>query len=348
MTAKFFNTSGPVKPDTHYTLDPLSRLDGQEVHQLIAPGAQGAGWGTGVGVLSNGVSPSSVVTPAGQWRTMLDFLSQRFPFISRTVWQQRMQAGKVLGAQGTELTPETLFTPHQRLFYYRNVEFEPQIPFQETILWRNEHLLVVDKPHFLPVIPSGKYVQQTLLTRLKNTLGQNDISPVHRIDRDTAGLVLFSLQPQSRNHYHALFRQREVHKIYECIAPWNPDLCWPQVRHTRITDGVHFMQQTEVTGSPNALTHITPLETHGNRAHYQLKPVTGQRHQLRVHMAALGLPIVGDGIYPILTPEGHTDYNNPLQLLAKSVAFTDPLTGQALYFESQLKLKSLIGCFGED
>ena len=289
----------------------------------------------------NGVSPSSVVTPEGNWHTVLAFLTARFPFISQPVWQQRMQAGEVLNAQGTPLAAHSPFTPHQRLHYYRSVAAEAPIPFHEKILWQNDHLLVVDKPHFLPVIPSGKYVQQTLLTRLKKTLLQDNISPVHRIDRDTAGLVLFSLNPASRKHYHALFRQRAVHKIYECIAPWNAQLDWPLERHTRIAPSSHFMQQTEVAGTPNALTRITPLEVAGSWARYQLQPITGQRHQLRVHMAALGLPICGDGIYPVLTPEGQTDYDKPLQLLARSIAFKDPTSGENLFFESQLRLGNL-------
>lgn len=289
----------------------------------------------------SGISPGSVVTPAGKWLTVLEFLNHRFPFIGNAIWLERMQQGEVLNDQGMPLTPDTPFAPYQRLYYYRSVDVEPEIPFKESILWRNDHLLVADKPHFLPVIPSGKYVQQTLLTRLKIALGNDNISPIHRIDRDTAGLVLFSLQPSSRNVYQALFRNREVHKTYECIAPWTPDLQWPQVRHTRIATGEHFMQQTEVAGEPNALTHITPVEVQGLWARYQLQPVTGQRHQLRVHMAALGLPIMDDGIYPTLTPEGQVDYANPLQLLAKTVAFTDPISGQALHFESQLRLKNL-------
>lgn len=289
----------------------------------------------------NGISPGSVVTPAGQWLTVHEFLSHRFPFIGSAIWLERMQQDQVLNDQGMPLAPDTPFAPYQRLYYYRSVDVEPEIPFKESILWRNDHLLVADKPHFLPVTPSGKYVQQTLLTRLKLALGNDDISPIHRIDRDTAGLVLFSLQPNSRNVYQALFRNRQVHKTYECIAPWKPVLQWPQVRHTRISYGAHFMQQTEVAGEPNALTHITPVEMQGPWARYQLQPVTGQRHQLRVHMAALGLPIMGDGIYPTLTPEGQVDYANPLQLLAKTIAFTDPISGQEMHFESQLRLKNL-------
>ena len=191
------------------------------------------------------------------------------------------------------------------------------------------------------MVPSGKYLQETVLIRLKNTLGLDALSPIHRIDRDTAGLVLFSKQVVSRGAYQELFRTRQVDKTYECIAPWNADLVWPIVRQSRIVPSDHFMQQTEVPGVPNALTHITPIEVLGPLARYALRPVTGQRHQLRVHMAALGLPLVGDGMYPTLTPEGHADYGNPLQLLAKSIAFTDPISGERRQFESAQKLKGL-------
>jgi tRNA pseudouridine32 synthase / 23S rRNA pseudouridine746 synthase len=158
--------------------------------------------------------------------------------------------------------------------------------------------------------------------------------PIHRIDRDTAGLVLFSVNPATRDAYHALFRNHQVAKTYQAIAPWNPALPWPLRLESRIAESAHFMQQTEVDGPPNAITHITPLENLGGWARYQLEPVTGQRHQLRVHMAALGLPLVGDGIYPVLTPEGSADYAQPLQLLAEAIAFTCPLTGREMQYES--------------
>ena len=145
----------------------------------------------------------------------------------------------------------------------------------------------------------------------------------------------------SRGAYQELFRTRQVDKTYECIAPWNPALPWPLTRESRIAPAAHFMQQTEVDGVPNALTHITPIEVLGSLARYALKPVTGQRHQLRVHMAALGLPMVGDGIYPTLTPEGSADYEQPLQLLAKHIAFTDPITGEQRMFQSQKQLREL-------
>jgi tRNA pseudouridine32 synthase/23S rRNA pseudouridine746 synthase len=288
----------------------------------------------------DGVGASSVVLPQGPWTCVIDFLVQRFPSVSRETWLQRLQVGDVVDDLGQVLTPLAPYRAGQRLYYFRAVEVEPPIPFEAVVLWQDEHLLVVDKPHFLPVMPSGKYLQETVLIRLKKALGLDTLVPIHRIDRDTAGLVLFSKQVASRGAYQELFRTRQVDKTYECIAPWNPALPWPLRRESRMVEAPHFMQQTEVDGPPNALTHITPIEVHGNLARYALKPVTGQRHQLRVHMAALGLPLLGDGIYPTLTPEGTVDHARPLQLLAKTIAFTDPLTGEARQFSSARTLKS--------
>jgi tRNA pseudouridine32 synthase / 23S rRNA pseudouridine746 synthase len=289
-----------------------------------------------------GVSPSSVFLPDGDWPTLAEFLIQRFPGVSRSEWYQRLAQGLVVDDNGQALPPHSRYTAQRRIYYYRAVAVEPPIPFEEVLLWQDEHLLVVDKPHFLPVLPSGKYVQETVLVRLKNRLGLPDLVPIHRIDRDTAGLVLFSCQSATREAYHALFRQRQVRKTYHAIARWNPALHWPMRRESHIApSAAHFMQQAEGAGPPNALTYITPLEVLGAWARYELKPVTGQRHQLRVHMNALGLPICGDGIYPTLTPEGQTDYARPLQLLARNIAFTDPVTGQARQFQSQRDLYRL-------
>ena len=290
----------------------------------------------------NGVSPGCVVLPPqGPWATTAEFLIQRFPGIPASTWLQRLAAGDVVDDSGQPATAQCGYIPMRRLYYYRDVPNEPRIPFDEVILWQDGHLLVIDKPHFLPVLPSGKHLQETVLTRLKIRLGLDALSPIHRIDRDTAGLVLFSIQPATRDAYHALFRERQVSKTYEAIAPWNPALTWPLRRETRIVQSGQFMQQMEVDGSPNTLTHITPLQVQGKFAKYELRPVTGHRHQLRVHMHALGLPIVGDGIYPTLTPEGQVDYARPLQLLAKSIEFVDPLSGALRRFESQRALQEL-------
>jgi tRNA pseudouridine32 synthase / 23S rRNA pseudouridine746 synthase len=288
-----------------------------------------------------GVGPSCVVLPAGPWATVADFLFQRFPGVPQAVWLARMQSGDVVDDQGVRITAHCAYTAKRRLYYYRAVEAEPRIPFDEVVLWHDEHLLVVDKPHFLPVLPSGKYLQETVLVRLKNKLSLPHLTPIHRIDRDTAGLVLFSVQPTTRDAYHALFRKREMRKTYEAIAPWNPALTWPRRVQSRIVPGAHFMQQVEVDGPPNTVTDIDILQVHGRYARYQLKPTTGHRHQLRVHMAGLGLPLVGDGIYPQLTAEGVLDHQRPLQLLAKAIEFVDPLSGQPRVFHSTLALRNL-------
>lgn len=291
----------------------------------------------------DGVGPSATVLPPGPWPTVLAFLVQKFTAISESAWRERMAQGKVLDAQGQAITAERPYQPLLRVYYYRSVPNEPRIPFEAVILFQDEHLIVVDKPHFLPVMPSGGYLQETVLVRLKRQLGLDALVPIHRIDRDTAGLVMFSVQARSRGAYAALFRAREVQKTYEAIAPWNPALALPLTRESRIEEAGHFMLQHEVNGPPNAVTRVDVTEVSSNGAHarYRLHPVTGQRHQLRVHMAALGIPILGDGLYPVLTPEGQIDYEHPLQLLAKSIEFVDPMTGQARRFESQRHLLSL-------
>lgn len=289
----------------------------------------------------NGVGASVVFTPPGAWATAFEFLCSRFARIPAHEWRQRLDQGDVLDAHGVPLHADSPYQAGQHWYYFRAVAAEARIPFEATVLWQDAHLLVADKPHFLPVVPSGHYLQETLLVRLKNQLDFPDLAPLHRLDRDTAGLVLFSKTPVSRGAYHALFRDHAMRKTYEAVAPWDPALPWPVHRATRIQPSAHFMQQLEVQGEVNAVTDIAPVEVGQRLARYALSPITGQRHQLRVHMAALGLPLVGDGIYPTLTPEGTADYARPLQLLAKSIAFTDPLTGQPRQFDSQRTLRSL-------
>lgn len=249
-----------------------------------------------------------------------------------------MEQGLVLDEHGLSITPGHSYQAHQRAYYYRAVAAEPRIPFEEAVLYQDAHLVVADKPHFLPVVPSGDYLAETLLLRLRQKLGLPNLVPIHRIDRDTAGLVLFSVQPTSRAAYSALFAERQVKKTYQAIAPWRSDLNFPLTRESRIVEAGHFMLQHEVSGQTNAITHIDVLEVQGAVARYVLSPVTGKRHQLRVHMAVLGIPIFGDGLYPTLTPEGQIDYQRPLQLLARSIEFTDPLSGQLRHFESGRRL----------
>ena len=286
----------------------------------------------------NGVGPSCVGLPAGPWRTVTDFLVDRFPAISRGVWLERMAKQLVVDEFGSLVTPERPYPGHMRIYYYRAVDVEARIPFEEAVLYQDSHLVVADKPHFLPVTPSGHYLQETLLVRLKNRLGIDTLIPIHRIDRETAGLVLFSINPSERNAYQALFRDHAVVKHYEAIAPWRADLTWPLTRKSRIVEDEPFFRQREVPGVPNSETHIDVIEQNGHHARYALSPITGKKHQLRVHMNAIGLPILNDRMYPPVANTPDDDYSLPLQLLAKSIAFTDPATGQPRRFESQFAL----------
>lgn len=288
----------------------------------------------------DGVSPSCVVTPAGPWALMLDFLAERLPLVSRSDWQQRLQRGDVLDAQGQPIKADAPFRGQARLWYWRQLPPEPVIPFDAEVLFQDHWLVVADKPHFLPMTPKGRYLQQTLLVRLKRQLGLDTLVPIHRLDRETAGVVIFSIQPATRHAYQTLFRDRAVHKVYEAIAPWRDDLALPRQIDSRLEeDPAAFMQMRTVPGEPNARTHLALIERHGPWARYQLTPDTGRKHQLRAHLNALGVPIAGDRIYPTLWPEpaddAPPDYRQPLALLARHIAFTDPITGQARAFQSR-------------
>jgi tRNA pseudouridine32 synthase / 23S rRNA pseudouridine746 synthase len=286
----------------------------------------------------DGVGPSCVGLPAGNWPTITDFLVERFPDISRATWLQRMADQLVVDEFGAVVTPDRPYPSHMRIYYYRSLESEPRIPFDEAIIYQDAHLVVADKPHFLPVTPSGHYLQETLLVRLKKRLGIDTLIPIHRIDRETAGLVMFSVAPAERNAYQAMFRQRTVHKHYEAIAPTRQDLTFPITRKSRIVEDDPFFRQREINGVPNSESRIDVLQILGHHTRYALSPVTGKKHQLRVHMNALGLPILNDRMYPPVADTPPDDFNAPLQLLAKSIAFTDAVTGEQRQFESQLRL----------
>jgi tRNA pseudouridine32 synthase/23S rRNA pseudouridine746 synthase len=288
----------------------------------------------------DGVSASCVALPAGDWRTVLDFLSERLGGVTRAQWTERMRQGLVLSTQGHVLPPEQTFQPGQRIYYYRHLDNEPRLPVQARIVFEDEQLLVADKPHFMPVTPSGRYVQQSLLVQLKRMSGCSELSPVHRIDRETAGLVLLSKLPSERDAYQALFRNRQVHKVYQAVAPWRADLVQPRTHASRMVEDITFFKMREVPGEPNSETRIQMLRSEGMRALYQLEPVTGKRHQLRVHMLSMGAPIEGDQFYPqvLRGPDEAEDFSNPLQLLAEHIAFKDPVTGHERAFRSELRL----------
>jgi tRNA pseudouridine32 synthase/23S rRNA pseudouridine746 synthase len=286
----------------------------------------------------DGVSPSCLRIMHGSDRTVLDCLKHRFPRMAAATWISRMEKGKVVDENGMRLAPESLCRTGGFIYYYRELDQEKSIPFEESVLYRDDHIIIADKPHFLPAIPSGKYLQETLLVRLKQKLMLDHLVPLHRIDRETAGLVIFSHNPDSRGKYASLFQKRRVHKIYEALAPHAPDIQFPVERLSRMAAGKPFFRMEEVKGAPNAETRISVIETRDGITRYRLEPLTGRKHQLRLHMAALGIPILNDRIYPVTLPAGEDDYSRPLKLLARSIAFSDPLTGQPMQFESKMKL----------
>lgn len=294
-------------------------------------------------VNSEGVSASRVYLPADQAHAnLLSFFVMQFPHIAREEWVSRFNEGLILDQEGHALAVNDAYLPNTHLIYFRRLEHEPEIPFEEKILYQDEHILVADKPHFLPVTPSGLYLHQTLLNRLKKTTDIQTLSPIHRIDRDTAGLVIFSVNPDERAQYQNLFRDRVVKKVYEAIAPYTKELDQklPMTYQSRLEESEHFLQMHEVPGEPNSDTLIEILEVNAPYARYRLTPGSGKKHQLRCHLNSLGVPIKNDQIYPILTPyqEYDLDFSNPLQLLAKEVSFQDPITGQPRFFSSQKTL----------
>lgn len=284
---------------------------------------------------------SSLQLPPGPWTTVLDCLCAHFPHIAREVWLGRMARGLVLDMEGRALDAQTPYRPELRIRYFREVADEVPVPFLESILYADANIVVADKPHFLPVTPSGQYVEQTLLARLIERLDNPDLAPLHRLDRGTAGLVLFSANPTNRARYHALFREHRITKQYEAIAPALPDQDFPLVRRSRLEHGEPFFRMQEVAGEPNAETHVDVLERGERYWRYALTPVTGKQHQLRVHMAGLGAPIVNDEFYPMLHKQAADDFSRPLQLLAASLSFVDPISGEHMRFTSGLKLVSL-------
>jgi tRNA pseudouridine32 synthase/23S rRNA pseudouridine746 synthase len=286
-----------------------------------------------------GGAPSRQTLPAGVWETVLDFLAERHPSVGADAWASRMLKGAVVDEKGARLTPSSPYRAGACVFYYREPGAETRVPFEERVLYRDEHLLVADKPHFLAVVPAGRFLRETLLVRLKALAGAEHLAPVHRIDRETAGVVVFSVDPATRGAYATLFQRREVSKVYHALAPARDSLELPATRRSRIVAGEPFFRMKEAEGEPNSETRVRLLAREGAAALYEARAFTGRKHQVRVHLAALGIPVAGDRLCPeVLPPPAPEDFSAPLKLLAHSVSFRDPVTGRERHFESERKL----------
>ena len=286
--------------------------------------------------------PSHITLPKQDrpFPPLLDFLDSHFPRVGRDVWLERLQRGKISDEEGRVLDETTPYRINARLRYFREVKAEPRIPFEEVILFENDEILVADKPHFLPVTPTGTHVNECLMHRLVMRTGNKELVPVHRLDKETAGLVLFSKRPETRKAYFGLFEGRHIHKRYEAVATLPTDSGRNEwLIESRIEPSGEWILCHNVPGKINACSRIEMLEKREKIARFALSPVTGKTHQLRLHMGLIGSQILNDRFYPVLQPESAAvDYSKPLQLLARGLEFTDPLTGVSCAFESRQKL----------
>jgi tRNA pseudouridine32 synthase / 23S rRNA pseudouridine746 synthase len=285
--------------------------------------------------------PSIVTMPKTEkpYPSILAFLSRRFPCISPETWEKRILEGKVHDENAQLITLDTEYVPLKRIFYFREVSVEPFIPFAEKILFIDDEILVACKPHFLPVTPGGRYVDECLLNRLRDSTGIEDLAPLHRIDRETAGIVLFSVNKKSRGLYGKLFLNGQVEKNYQAIS-----VCQPLQEtaewyvENRIERGEPWFRMKAASGKANARSIINLVEVKGERARFILQPQTGKTHQLRIHMSGLGFGILNDRFYPELQAEREDDFDTPLQLLAHTLRFKDPLSGRSREFISERTL----------
>ncbi|MEU9585867.1 RluA family pseudouridine synthase [Streptomyces werraensis] len=290
----------------------------------------------------DGVDPVRVRLPAdGPGATVREHLVLRLAAPSAVI-DGMFDAGAIVDATGNPVPPDTPYTPGLTVWFHRDMPDEPPVPFPLHVVHQDDHLVVADKPHFLATTPRGRHVRQTALARLRHELGLPHLTAAHRLDRLTSGLVLFTVRPEERGAYQTLFRDRRVHKEYEAVAPYDPALNLPRTLRSRIVKERGELTAKEVDGEPNAETHVELL-THraDGLARYRLVPGTGQTHQLRVHMSALGVPILGDPLYPeVSAPVPAGDFRRPLQLLARELAFTDPVTGAEHRFTSGRTLEA--------
>lgn len=288
--------------------------------------------------IRNGVAPSYLWLPEGRWDNLMHFLREQFPDVSADTWLARIAKRELRDAHGKALLADSEAKRGMCIYYYRELENETLIPFDEIILFQDEHLLVVDKPHFLPVTPGGRFLHETLLVRLKKKLGLEHLSPIHRLDRETAGVILFSHDPSTRGKYQSLFQQRAIQKTYHALAMHLPHIQFPLTHQSRMVEAAQFFVMKEEAGIVNSETMIDIIERRGAFSLYELTPTTGKKHQLRVHLASLGAPIVNDAFYPIALACKGDDFSAPLKLLAKAISFDDPITGQKRSFQSERSL----------
>ena len=273
-------------------------------------------------------------------QTIFEYLLARFPQISANIWRERVARGLITLSDGTRLEEHSPYRHGLTVFYRREVRFEPAQSEEPSIIYQDDEIMVVDKPHGMPVTPSGEHVERSLLIKLQRMTGLVDLDPIHRLDRETAGIVLFTIRTAARAHYHRLFAEGRVQREYFAIAHLHlPPLERHWLIQNRLEAGRPWYRQRIVEGPVNAITEIELQEVSAGLGRFRLLPKTGKKHQLRVHMTSIGCPIVGDPFYPTVQ-ERHDD-DPPMQLLASSLSFVDPLTHRHHHFNSARTLQTL-------
>ncbi|MGW3637298.1 pseudouridine synthase [Streptomyces sp. NPDC005131] len=279
--------------------------------------------------------------PGEEWATVRDHLLARF---AGAIGADRVDAmfaeGRFVSVQGP-VAPDEPYTAGRFLWFHRDFAPEEPVPFPVGVVYRDARLVIADKPHFLATTPRGRHITETAVARLRRELGLPSLQPAHRLDRLTAGLVLFVVRPEDRGAYQTLFRDKLVRKEYEAVAPHDPSIAFPRTVQSRIVKERGVIAAREEPGEANSESRIELVEHREGLGRYRLLPATGRTHQLRVHMNSLGLPLVHDPVYPVIEPEGAADdWTRPLQLLARVLEFTDPVTGEPRRFESGLRLSA--------
>ncbi|EAR08756.1 pseudouridine synthase [Reinekea blandensis] len=290
----------------------------------------------------HGVASSLLVTPTEiPWQTVTEFFVARFPHLNPQALAAKIAAGRVYYDDGSPVPVDAPLIPGQRFWYFRENPNEPDIPFDADILYEDEQILVVDKPHFLSTTPVGQFMKHTVTTRLRNRTGNMAITPAHRLDRATAGVLLLTKQRAVREAYQSLFLRREVEKTYHALCHPNPELPEQFEINLHLKENTDNMFVRVLDAPPNSHTSAKRLARHSTGDLYELRPSSGRKHQLRCQMAHLGAGIVNDIWYPVAQDPSPDDFSRPLQLLAKKLAFIDPFSGQRREFVSRKQLTEI-------
>ena len=278
-----------------------------------------------------------------RWATVREHLYERLTRVDNSRIDEMFAAGGYVDSDGIPLDAGSPYLVGQLIWFHRDLPDEVPVPFAIDVLYRDQRIVVVDKPHFLATIPRGQHIVHTALVRLRNELDLPELAPAHRLDRSTAGVLMFTTERQWRGRYQNLFRDRRAAKAYLAVAPaLDPARLPARVRsHITKTRGVLRAQELELP--PNSESDIELISTAGELGLYRLVPHTGRTHQLRLHMARIGAPIVNDPFYPELRDVDRGDFSAPLQLLAAELAFEDPIDREPRRFVSRRRLAAWPG-----